>query len=464
MIKKIEVEGLYDVFNHTIELKDENITLILGENGLGKTVILKIINSFFSKAYSELFSYPYNMFKLVFDTDEAILITKEIAEDQNNLVLEYFKKNSNKKRSDIFRYPISQFNKRRYLRRGNKYEQTYINHLEPNIYTNEIEYYINRHTPHEIERVGVQKWLDHNYGKVYTTQELLNNFRDYFPDKLIRELNTSFPEWLLSKSHSFNTTFIETQRLLYKSKESESEYKNSVIKYAQELTEKIKNKTVEATGLSTKLDKNYPNRVVEEITKRKKISDSEIESGLSNLSKKRELLNQVGLLDTEEEHLQPIKKTISENQENQDLLNIVLQVYINDSNEKLEVYSELAQKLEVLIGIINNRFLHKTLSISKKNGFIFKSTKTGKDIPLDGLSSGEQHVLVLFYQLLFNTTPNSLLLMDEPEISLHISWQNNFIEDLREIIQINNFSALIATHSPDIINDNWNLTVKLSGK
>lgn len=465
MIKKIEVNGLYDVFDHTIELKDHNITLILGENGLGKTIILKMINSFFKKNYNELFSYPYKEFKLTFDSNDVLLISKKITEDYNSLHFKFFPKANIKKQLWDFQLPISQFNRRRYSR---KYSPSHysagINYIDSTSLSNEIEYYINRHTPLQIERIGREKWLDHAYGELLSTKDLLNKFGDYLPEKLLKELATNLPEWLTNKSESFDTTLIETQRLLYKSKESESEYKNSVIKYAQELIEKIKNKTVEATGLSSKLDKNYPNRVVEEITKKKQISDSEIELGLSNLSKKRELLNRVGLLDTEEEHLRPINNTISDSQQDQDLLNIVLQVYINDSNEKLEVYADLAEKLEVLISIINKRFLYKTLSISKKNGFVFKSTITDKDIPLDGLSSGEQHELVLFYQLLFNTTPNSLLLIDEPEISLHISWQNHFIDDLREIIKINNFSALIATHSPDIINHNWNLTVKLSGK
>jgi predicted ATP-binding protein involved in virulence len=72
--------------------------------------------------------------------------------------------------------------------------------------------------------------------------------------------------------------------------------------------------------------------------------------------------------------------------------------------------------------------------INKEQGFVFTSTLTGKQIPLTRLSSGEQHELVLFYELLFKIQPNSLILIDEPEISLHISWLNKFIKDLEEVI------------------------------
>ncbi|MFY3790760.1 AAA family ATPase [Ureibacillus sp. MALMAid1270] len=71
--------------------------------------------------------------------------------------------------------------------------------------------------------------------------------------------------------------------------------------------------------------------------------------------------------------------------------------------------------------------------------------------------------MILFYHLIFNTSPNSLILIDEPEISLHISWQNKFISDLKEIHKINKLDILIATHSPDIISNNWDLKVELKG-
>jgi len=79
------------------------------------------------------------------------------------------------------------------------------------------------------------------------------------------------------------------------------------------------------------------------------------------------------------------------------------------------------------------------------------------------LSSGEQHELVLFHELTFGMAANSLLLIDEPEISLHIVWQQNFLPDLRRVVELSTFDAVIATHSPEIIGDNWGLTVELRG-
>ena len=77
------------------------------------------------------------------------------------------------------------------------------------------------------------------------------------------------------------------------------------------------------------------------------------------------------------------------------------------------------------------------------------------------MSSGEQHEVILLYELIFNTKSNVLVLIDEPEISLHITWQKEFLSDLLKIIKIQNIQVLIATHSPSIINDRWDLVYNL---
>ncbi|MCY1555546.1 AAA ATPase domain protein [compost metagenome] len=71
--------------------------------------------------------------------------------------------------------------------------------------------------------------------------------------------------------------------------------------------------------------------------------------------------------------------------------------------------------------------------------------------------------MILFYELIFKSARGDLIFIDEPEASLHISWQNKFIDDLKEITSINKVSIVIATHSPDSIGENWDLKVELKG-
>jgi predicted ATP-binding protein involved in virulence len=139
-----------------------------------------------------------------------------------------------------------------------------------------------------------------------------------------------------------------------------------------------------------------------------------------------------------------------------------LLVYLKDSEEKTGVFDKLIDRMELFTDILNNRrFTFKTIRINREKGFVFLTSK-GKNLNLTDLSSGEQHEVVLLYELIFKAKQNTLVLIDEPEISLHISWQTEFLEDLLQIIKLQNIQIIIATHSPQIINDNWHLTVDLA--
>ena len=55
-------------------------------------------------------------------------------------------------------------------------------------------------------------------------------------------------------------------------------------------------------------------------------------------------------------------------------------------------------------------------------------------------------------------------MIDEPELSMNVVWQRNFLKDLQRIIELRNFDVLIATHSPQIIHDKWDWMVALGEK
>jgi predicted ATPase len=69
------------------------------------------------------------------------------------------------------------------------------------------------------------------------------------------------------------------------------------------------------------------------------------------------------------------------------------------------------------------------------------------------LSSGEKQLLVILLTVLVQDNKPAILLMDEPEISLHIEWQRKLVQYIRELNP--NVQIIIATHSPDIIMDGW---------
>lgn len=70
------------------------------------------------------------------------------------------------------------------------------------------------------------------------------------------------------------------------------------------------------------------------------------------------------------------------------------------------------------------------------------------------LSSGEQQIFILVTTLFFSLNDNSIILIDEPEKSMHVEWQKNFMEVLKQIMKkFNNIQIILATHSIDMLEE-----------
>jgi hypothetical protein len=136
--------------------------------------------------------------------------------------------------------------------------------------------------------------------------------------------------------------------------------------------------------------------------------------------------------------------------------------YTDDIYTKLNVFEGLAQRLKAFQNIINRNYFLKCISLDRNHGFRVRSTISGRPLSLALLSAGEQHELLIIHKLLFDTQPGTLLLLDEPELSLHVEWQEKFIQDLIELCSLGQCDAIVATHSPVLVADFWHLTTSLS--
>ena len=128
--------------------------------------------------------------------------------------------------------------------------------------------------------------------------------------------------------------------------------------------------------------------------------------------------------------------------------------------ERYTEIDHMGNRLTMLVELLNRHFSFKRVFTDAESGLVFL-TPDGMPIPVANLSSGEQHQLVLFSKLLFDMPANSLVLIDEPELSLHVTWQHEFLGDLKRIIDVCDFDVLIATHSPQIVHDKWDWMVDL---
>ena len=116
-----------------------------------------------------------------------------------------------------------------------------------------------------------------------------------------------------------------------------------------------------------------------------------------------------------------------------------LKVYFDDFEKKYNIYKELIKKLDTFTNIVNNKLYYKRIKISKEYGIqIFYDNDN--EIKLSDLSSGEKQEIILFFELIFSTDKSLMILIDEPELSLHVAWQKNlltiYLIFLLKVIQI----------------------------
>ncbi|MCI4407446.1 MAG: AAA family ATPase, partial [Sulfuricurvum sp.] len=314
-------------------------------------------------------------------------------------------------------------------------------------------------TPRFIRRVGADRWLNELSGERLTTEEILEKYNNEFPEHILERINGKIPKELSRFLKAMSVYFIQEQRLILRQPISDHRMREEIVitdsieKYSKELSKLIKQKIGEYAQITQSLDNSFPKRLFGQNSN--SFSIEELKVKLTALQTKRQKISEYGLLKLDDDSSLLASERIDESEKK------ALSLYIADNETKLSVFDALVQKIELFTQILNERrFTFKSIEIDKEQGFIFK-TKKGDILKLTELSSGEQHEVVLLFELLFNVKENSLVLIDEPEISLHVVWQKAFLRDIEEIIKLQKIDIVIATHSPFIIDERWDLTVNL---
>lgn len=116
----------------------------------------------------------------------------------------------------------------------------------------------------------------------------------------------------------------------------------------------------------------------------------------------------------------------------------------------------IATRMEILLAVLDDLLINKNATFYNRGsnhlelGF-YTNDQLRDVIEPDQLSSGEQHLIVLLERLIFDIKDGSIVLLDEPEISLHPAWQIALRELLEKLSMEKNLTIIIATHSPTLL-------------
>lgn len=140
-----------------------------------------------------------------------------------------------------------------------------------------------------------------------------------------------------------------------------------------------------------------------------------------------------------------------------------LDYQVNLSNRMVELFAsndpEAAAKVQALAhekthfqDLIDDLF-HETGKTIKRDQNELYFDSYGETISAYKLSSGEKQMLIILLTVLVQNKKPFVLFMDEPEVSLHVEWQQRLIDltmDLNPNVQV-----ILTTHSPAVIMNGW---------
>ncbi len=447
-IKSIHIKNLFNQFNYDIEVDIENdVAILIAPNGCGKTTIFKILDFMFNpslNAFHEIKSIPFDTFSFQLSNGYMISFCRESLEEaivrlQKNLDTE-----------------DSKLTLRRYCKS----------------YPHDFVLSVTDSNGDEVEKISFYKAIL----EYYNTPDILShfdscvdaNFYDFVDDKrldstdklriesFIKQLQSS--QWKKAMSNT-DLKFIDANRLQkkYSSPESVDKEKDTEkVDFFIQANETIREDVRRCLGEYNREVENAKSELVKEYIQTVNISTPSFEAFQSRWDSYQEELRkfqELGLLKSKELTIdsQTLKDAFQYKAE-------FLTTYLNMFEKTLEPLRAICEKLKLFADIFHkrNEITRKCIRFTE-NGIEISSK--GKKIDIDCLSSGEKHDFAMFFNLIFDTPKNSIILIDEPEISWHIEWQSEFLDQLIDICRINGTQAIVATHSPYIIYGHDDLVV-----
>lgn len=121
-----------------------------------------------------------------------------------------------------------------------------------------------------------------------------------------------------------------------------------------------------------------------------------------------------------------------------------------ESKENIE---QITIHKQIYFNTIDALFLHTGKKIDRTKDNLSFVIDDKLHIAPWQLSSGEKQILIILTTALVQNNRSAVMIMDEPEISLHFDWQKRLFED---VMRLNpNLQLIVATHSPALVMGGW---------
>lgn len=447
-LKNFKIKGLFGIYDVDIPFKN-NYNIFVGENGLGKTTILNALNYVLQGDGESLSTIDFERIIITLGNNEELVIKHE---DLDNSRFSSFTKTYSY--SSIHDDDYSNLTKRvileilkdvKSLKKLNeketkekilekilkKYKYELPSYIIERIYrtminNQDIEIELKQSWEYKINKY-MKNWKDIIYLPTYRRiEEDFNNLIENVPDKDYYRKN--------KKKNNFSYLQFGMDDVEEAILNACTTLKNNTNEGFKEMTSNLLTNyiKIEENGL-----KNF------EAFKEKKLDSSSLNIVFSRLADK---------IDTNV--TRKITEMIENKNFNDDKYSRFLLTIINELSNIYEKNKQIDENLENFKTVCNNYLVNKKMVYDKfKIECKVIQDKDDTGISLKNLSSGEKQILSLFSKLYLNTNEKSIILFDEPELSLSIIWQKKLIPDIISSGKCG--FIMVITHSPFIFDNDY---------
>ncbi|MEK4081565.1 AAA family ATPase [Solibacillus sp. FSL K6-1126] len=429
-VEAIKIYGLFNKYDYHLNF-DSSINIFVGENGHGKTTIIKIIVAALKNDINTLNQLPFEKIDIYY-FDEVVTIENTRKEKNKKKHFEYSDYDL-EKYSNYF-IDFTKLDESLLRLKGIYLASKSFNRNEL-VMLNEFFY--------ELKHLYVNERITkmHFYRCMDNLLENLENEKDKEINEEVKYLPT------------FRRVEAEIKELYNEDFEVEKHIKGGSLKFGlsdveekiQELVFKLKEQAHELNGELAKevLTDLLENRPLE-------ISDSEREKITYN--KISIVTGRIG-----KEKMKSVEKLYNyfNVQNSIDLENKgFLEYYLYKLVRIHEKQSVIDEKIKKFIGICNKYLINKEIIFEETTPKVIVVDKEDSTlIKFNELSSGEKQILSIFSELYLEDNKPMIYIIDEPELSLSIPWQKYILEDIYNSGRVN---LLIATtHSPFIFKNKF---------
>lgn len=425
---RFRASNVYGYMNFDINFH-QDVNFLVGSNGSGKSTVIKLMKSLLTPNINELLITPYESIDLSY-YDKGKINT--ISSSKNLIQIEI----SHSYVDDVFVFPISN---------NEDFINNVIDSREKNINQVSLE-----NVQHPVLKkiksifspvfLGIDRKLESFDDDSFRHREI------YYRNKFINEKKKMSNGSLSSALLSTEILIQETYRRIRDREEKHSVYlRDNILRSAFKFT------SFNAEDLEPK------NINWEEKTKilKRKVEIVQAINKIGNISK--ELLIEI------DDFFENLNSLFIDMKKGSAInigwfLNKAQVERISDLLDTIDEYNKdvalMYQPINHFLSTVNSFFLDSKKKIEINTvGHLLIARPDGVKCDLDILSSGERQLLVIIANVMLNMYADNsgVIVIDEPEISLHLKWQEMFSETILEVSP--NTQFIMATHSPDIVGE-----------